>query len=124
MMKTMTNSEIYNTATILGKAFEDEKQVLPVKVNFYMQKNRTTLTTLAQEVEKARVEILQKHGTLNEETNQFEFSSEVAETVIQELNDLLSLEQEVNIYTVSIDSFGDELTLTTGQMEALMFMID
>lgn len=123
-MKTMTNSEIYSIATILGKAFEDEKQVLPVKVNFYMQKNRATLTTLAQEVEKARVEILQKHGTLNEETNQFEFSNEVAETVIQELNDLLSLEQEVNIYTVSIDSFGDDLSLTTGQMEALMFMID
>lgn len=123
-MKTMTNSEIYNIATVLGKAFEDEKQVLPVKVNFYMQKNRATLTALAQEVEKARVEILQKHGTLNEETNQFEFSNEVAETVIQELNDLLSLEQEVNIYTVSIDSFGDDLSLTTGQMEALMFMID
>lgn len=123
-MKTMTNSEIYNIATILGKAFEDEKQVLPVKVNFYMQKNRATLMTLAQEIEKARVEILQKHGTLNEETNQFEFTNEVAETVVKELNDLLGLEQEVNIYTVNIDNFGDELTLTTGQMEALMFMID
>jgi hypothetical protein len=123
-MKTMTNSEIYNIATILGKAFEDEKQVLPVKVNFYMQKNRATLVALAQEIEKARVEILQKHGTLNEETNQFEFSNEVAEIVVKELNDLLGLEQEVNIYTVTIDSFGDELTLTTGQMEALMFMID
>lgn len=123
-MKTMTNSEIYNIATILGKAFEDDKQVLPVKVNFYMQKNRATLVTLAQEIEKARVDILQKYGTLNEETNQFEFSSEVAETVVKELNDLLSLEQEVNIYTVNIDNFGDELTLTTGQMEALMFMID
>lgn len=123
-MKKMTNSEIYNIATVLGKAFEDEKQVLPVKVNFYMQKNRATLVALAQEIEKARVDTLQKYGTLNEETNQFEFSSEAAETVVKELNDLLSLEQEVNIYTVSIDSFGDELTLTTGQMEALMFMID
>lgn len=123
-MKTMTNSEIYNIATILGKAFEDEKQILPVKVNFYMQKNRATLMALAQEIEKARVEILQKHGTLNEETNQFEFTNEVAEIVIKELNDLLGLEQEVNIYTVNIDNFGDELTLTTGQMEALMFMID
>jgi hypothetical protein len=123
-MKTMTNSEIYNIATILSKAFEDEKQALPVKVNFYMQKNRATLVALAQEIEKARVEILQKHGTLNEETNQFEFSNEVAETVVQELNDLLGLEQEVNIYTVNIDNFGDELILTTGQMEALMFMID
>ena len=123
-MKKMTNSEIYNIATVLGKAFEDEKQVLPVKVNFYMQKNRSTLVALAQEIEKARVAILEKHGTLNEETNQFEFANDVAQTVVQELNDLLSLEQDVNIYTVNIDSFGDELTLTTGQMEALMFMID
>jgi uncharacterized alkaline shock family protein YloU len=123
-MKTMTNSEIYNIATALGKAFDDEKQTLPVKVNFYMQKNRATLVALAQEVEKARVDILQKYGTLNEDTNQFEFSKEVTETVVKELNDLLGLEQEVNIYTVNIDSFGDELTLTTGQMEALMFMID
>ena len=123
-MKKMTNSEIYNIATVLGKAFEDEKQVLPVKVNFYMQKNRSTLVALAQEIEKARVAILEKHGTLNEETNQFEFANDVAQTVVQELNDLLSLEQDVNIYTVNIDNFGDELTLTTGQMEALMFMID
>lgn len=123
-MKTMTNGEIYNIATILGKAFEDNSQTLPVKVNFYFQKNKATLVALAQEVDKARVEILQKHGTLNEETNQFEFEGDVAQTVVQELNDLLSLEQEVNIYTVNIDSFGDNLTLTTGQMEALMFMID
>jgi hypothetical protein len=68
-MKTMTNSEIYNIATILGKAFEDDQQVLPVKVNYYMQKNRATLVALAQEIEKARVDTLQKYGTLNEETN-------------------------------------------------------
>lgn len=123
-MKTMTNNEIYNIATVLGKAFEDDKQTLPIKVNFYMQKNKATLLALAQEIEKARVEILQKYGTLNEETNQFEFTNEVAEIVIKELNDLLGLEQEVNIYTVNIDSFGDDLSLTTGQMEALMFMID
>lgn len=123
-MKKMTNGEIYNIATILGKAFEDEKQLLPVKVNFYMQKNRAALVALAQEIEKARMEILDKYGTLNEETSQYEFAADVANTVIQELNDLLSLEQEVNIYTVNIDNFGDDLNLTTGQMEALMFMID
>jgi hypothetical protein len=41
----------------------------------------------------------------------------------KELEDLFNLEQEVNIYTVSIDHFGDDLSLTTGQMEALLFMI-
>jgi hypothetical protein len=123
-MKTMTNGEIYSIANAMQKAFEDSTQRLPVKVNFYMQKNKATLIALAQEVEKSRVEILQKYGTLNEETNQFEFQTEDAQTVVAELNELLSIEQEVNIYTVDIDSFGEAITLTTEQMEALMFMID
>lgn len=123
-MKTMTNSEIYGVANAIAKAFDDSAQRLPVKVNFYVQKNKATLTALAQEIEKSRIEILQKYGTLNEETNQFEFNNEKAQEVITELNELFALEQDVNIYTVDIDSFGDSVTLTTEQMEALMFMIN
>jgi hypothetical protein len=123
-MKIMTNTEIYNYAMALTKAFEDEKQRLPIKVNFYIQKNKATLVALAQEIEKSRMEILEHHGTYNEKTEQFEFSSDLAPVLSKELGELFSLEQEVNIYTVDIDSFGDDLTLTTGQMEALMFMID
>jgi hypothetical protein len=40
------------------------------------------------------------------------------------LDELLQLEQEVQIYKVNIDSFPDDIILTTGQMEALMFMIN
>lgn len=123
-MKIMTNNEIYNIANTLNQAFTDASQYLPVKVNFYIQKNKSTLLALAQDVEQARVNILKNYGTLNEETNQFEFDKETAQIVVKELNDLFALEQEVNIYTVNIDSFGDDLSLTTGQMEALMFMID
>ena len=120
----MTNNEIYNVATALNKAFEDATQYLPVKVNFYIQKNRTILSALAQDIEKARISILKEYGTFNSETNQFEFSNEVAQKVVNELNDLFALEQDVNIYMVNIDNFGDNLSLTTGQMEALMFMIE
>ena len=123
-MKTMTNNEIYKIANTLNQAFTDASQYLPVKVNFYIQKNKSTLLALAQDIERARVNILKNYGTLNEETNQFEFTQDKAQIVMQELNDLFSLEQEVNVYTVNIDSFGDDLSLTTGQMEALMFMID
>lgn len=123
-MKTMTNNEIYNIANTLNQAFTDASQYLPVKVNFYIQKNKSTLLALAQDIEQARVNILKNYGTLNEETNQFEFTQDKAQIVMKELNDLFSLEQEVNVYTVNIDSFGDDLSLTTGQMEALMFMID
>ena len=44
--------------------------------------------------------------------------------VTKELNDLFNLEQDVQIYTVKIDQFDDDLTITTAQMEALMFMIE
>jgi uncharacterized circularly permuted ATP-grasp superfamily protein len=123
-MKTMTNNEIYAITIALNREFEDTKQVLPVKVNFYIQKNKATLTSLAQDIEKARMDVLQQYGSYNEETEQFEFTAEQAPILTRELNDLFSLEQEVNIYTVDIEKFGDDLSLTTGQMEALMFMID
>lgn len=120
----MTNNEIYTNAMALVKSFEDASQRLPIKVNFYIQKNKATLVALAQEIEKGRMEILEQYGKYNEETEQFEFESDLAPVLSKELGDLLSLEQEVNIYMVDIDSFGDDLSLTTGQMEALMFMIN
>jgi hypothetical protein len=46
------------------------------------------------------------------------------ESATNELNDLFNLEQEVQIYMVNIDSFSDDLTITTAQMEAIMFMIE
>ena len=44
--------------------------------------------------------------------------------VNKELVDLLTLEQEVQIYTINIDNLSDDLALTTAQMEAIMFMIE
>ena len=121
----MTNNEIYGHAASLAREFDANiEQSFPVKVNFYLLKNRNILYTLAQDIEKLRSNILSKYGTLNQETNQYEFSNEYKDLVLQELNDLFSLEQEVNIYKINIDVFPDNLFLTTGQMEALMFMIE
>ena len=39
------------------------------------------------------------------------------------LRDLFNLTQDVNIYKVSLDAFGD-VDLTAGQMQALLFMIE
>ena len=49
---------------------------------------------------------------------------EKIEKASQELNDLFNLEQEVQIYTIQESSLTDDLTITTSQMEALMFMIE
>lgn len=120
----LTNNQIYTYATDLAAAFQDTNQKFPVKVNFYLQKNKETLITMAQDIEKARIDLLSNYGNLDQETNRFTIDPDKMEIASKELEDLFNLEQEVNIYKVNIDSFGDDLSLTTGQMEALLFMID
>ena len=121
---TMTNFEIYNTAKAMSDAFQDGTQYLPVKVNFFIQKNKATLMTLAQDIDNSRIAIVQNYGTMDEEANQFVVPEDKIEAANAELMDLFNIEQEVDIRKVSIDSFPDDINLTTAQMEALMFMID
>lgn len=121
---TMTNFEIYNIAKAMSDAFQDGTQYLPVKVNFFIQKNKATLMTLAQDIDNSRIAIVQNYGTMDESANQFVVPEDKIEAANAELMDLFNIEQEVDIRKVSIDSFPDDINLTTAQMEALMFMID
>ena len=120
----MTNNEIYIYTRQLMEAFQDGEQRLPVKVNFYLQKNKTTLLALAQDIEKARMDIAQNYGELNEAGDQYQIPNEKLADAAKELEDLFGLEQDVNIYKINIDSLSDDLTLTTAQMEAIMFMVE
>lgn len=120
----LTNNEIYMHTQNLMMAFEDKDQKLPIKISFYLQKNKNTLLQLAQDIEQTRLEIARSYGELDEETSQYIIPPEKMEEASKELNDLFNLEQDVQIYTINIDSFGDDLTITTAQMEAIMFMID
>ena len=120
----LTNTQIYNYANNLFEAFNDGDQKLPIKISFYLQKNKNTLLQLAQDIETSRIEIAKTYGTLDEETNQYIIPPEKMEDANKELNDLFSLEQDVQIYTINIDNLSDDITITTAQMEAIMFMIE
>ena len=120
----LTNKQIYDYAIALMEAFKDNTQKLPIKINFYLQKNKKILLDLGQDIETSRMEIIREHGILDKETNQYIIPSEKIEIANKELGELLELEQEVNLYTINIDSLSDDYSLTTGQMEAIMFMID
>ena len=122
MTVTLTNNEIYNYANALGEHFSNNEVKFPIKVNFYLQKNQNELMTLAQEIEKQRVEIIQEYGVENEETQQIEIPQEKIPEASEKINDLFNLTQDVKIYKVDIDAFGD-MELTAGQMQALLFMI-
>ena len=120
----LTNAEIYQMAVSLQTYFNDGATMLPIKVNFYIQKNKTALYNLAKEIEEARMAILNKYGKLNSETNEYEFDEANSQLASTELQDLYNLEQDVIIYMVDIDNFGDDLQLTQRQMETLMFMVN
>ena len=120
----LTNNQIYNYAIELQKNFQDEAQKLPVKINFYLQKNKNTLLELAQGIELARTEIVRNYGQYQEEIEQHIIPSEKIPEATKELEDLFALEQEVQIYNVNIDTFPDDISFTSGQMQAIMFMID
>ena len=119
----MTNLEIYSNAQALNQAFENFNEYLPVKVNFFMQKNIKTIQNLATDIENARIEIIRSYGTLNEETNEFTVPQESIEIANSELNDLINIEQDVNIHKINLNAFGD-IKLNTEQVQALMFMIE
>ena len=122
-MKKMTNDEIYSYAIKLNEAFADNSQKLPVKINFYLQKNKTELLNLAQAIETTRADLIREYGAELEDGS-YQIPEENISAVNKEINELSKLTQEVKIYTVKIEDFPEDISLTTAQMEALMFMID
>lgn len=123
MMMTLKNSEIYNYANALAQEFSQQEVKLPLKVNFYLQKNLKELIALAQDIEQQRVAIAQEYGTLNEETQQYEIPPENINSATRKLDELFNLTQDVKIYKVKLDAFGDT-NISNSQMQALLIMID
>lgn len=120
--KMMSNMEIYNIANGLIEGFRDTNITLPVKANFYFQKNMNSLIEMAQDIDKSRVAIFEKYGTLDEENNQYKFDPAVTDDVNRELQDLFDLEQEVKVNLIELDWF-DNVELTAQQMAAITYMI-
>lgn len=120
---TLTNNQIYNYTNSLIEQFLNTDIKFPVRVNFYLQKNKNTLLSLAQEIEQERVKIAQEYGVLNEETQQYEVPPEKIQETRKKLDDLFNLTQEVKLYKIKLEDFGN-IELTSGQMQALLFMIE
>lgn len=120
----MKNSEIYNTVMKITEAFGNENIYLPMKLNFYLQKNKRTLIDLSKDIEESRLKIAQEYGILSEDGTIFNIPEDKVAEASKELSDLFDLEQEVNIYTISADIIPNDIKLTTSQMEAMLFMIE
>ena len=120
----LSNQQIYYYTQNLHNNFGISCELtLPIKINFFLQKNITVLSGLAQEIEKARINIAKTHGTINEDGNAYTIPLEAQTVVNTELQELFLLEQEVPLYTFKLEDF-EGLEFTFAQMNALMFMIE
>lgn len=117
----LTNNTIYQIANNSDQLF-DNNIYIPAKANFYIQKNLALIAAAAQEIEQARMNVAKHYGILDTEKQQYIIPEDKYEIVFNEINDLFSIEQELDIKTFSIETLGD-LELTTTQMQNLMFMI-
>lgn len=117
------NNEIYQIANILAKVFDNLDIYIPAKANFFIQKNISTFAAAAQEIDKSRLEIAKHYGVLDEEGQQYKIPEEKIEEASKELNDLFSIEQDLDIKTFTIEALGNA-EFTAAQMQAIMFMIE
>lgn len=123
MNKIFTNKEIYNFYFLINENIIKENIILPVKVNFAIQKNFTTLVDLSEEIEKIKEKICIQNGKYISENNSFQIDKDKIESTQQQLDDLMKIKQEVKIYTIKLEDL-ENIQLTSKQMQALLFMIE
>ena len=120
----LKNAEVYLAAENLNEVFSKDSDLhLPIKINYWLQKNMRTITTLAQEIEETRLTIAKTYGEPTEDGDSYKVPPENIETAQQELNDLFGIEQDVDIHMFKLSEF-DGIDLSMTQMAAIMFMID
>lgn len=117
----LTNQKIYDAAMELASFHIEGK--LPIKINFFLQKNIQMLAAAAQEIEAARIGIAQEYGELNEDGNQYVVPPEKIALAQKEIIDLFNLEQDLNIHVFKLEDF-DNIELTYQQLSSIMFMIE
>lgn len=117
----LTNNQIYQYAQNLGAFYIEVK--MPVRINFYLQKNIQLIQQAAEEIDKARMNIGAQFGVPNENGNGYDIPAENIEAANRELNDLFNLEQDINLHIFKLEDF-DNIELTFQELSAIMFMIE
>ena len=102
---------------------DGEKLNYPVKVNFYLQKNMNAFVEAAKEIEQKRLEIVQKYGTKQEDSEDYFIPDDKIEEAQQEITDFLELEQEIPVSMLKLDWF-DSIDMDAAQVAAISFMIE
>lgn len=118
----LTNNKILEYANALV-TIKNSQIKLPVRVNFFLQKNIRTILDAAAYIEENRINIGRNYGELNEMQNSYIIPPESMAAANAELNELFSIEQDLEITAIPLSAF-DEIELTMEEMDAIMFMVE
>lgn len=119
----ITNYQIFEYIQNLFNIFENDNLYIPVKANFLIQKNIKLIAAAGEEIEKSRLQVAQHYGVLDSEKNQYIIPQDKIAEANKEINDLFSIEQDLDIKTFKLDDLGNA-EFTPKQMQAIMFMIE
>ena len=117
----MTNGEIYTKILNLSKAFSSEDR-LPIKLNYYIQRNLAETASIISAIETNRMKIGEKYGEQTQDG--YQIPPEKAQEANKELTELMEIDQPINLLKIKFSDIPQDLVLTTNQMEALMFIIE
>jgi hypothetical protein len=122
MIKTYTSNELFEIAeNIHNNPFRNEIYI-PVKYNFYIQKNIEVILKEYDRIQKHRKNIIEHYGESQADGNFIIPKDKIADAN-KELEELSNLEHNIDITMLSIDNF-ENLELTTGELKSIMFMIE
>ena len=119
----INNQDLYLLANKIANDFNNIDKYIPAKANFYIQKNIQLIAAAGAEIDKSRLEVAKHYGVLDEEKQLYLIPPESMDKASKELEELFSIEQELDIKIISIEDLNG-VEFTPAQMQAIMFMIE
>lgn len=117
----ISNMELAQYYELYQQELSCSKLYIPVIANFFIQKNIKKLQEVYEEINAQKTKICEHYGELKEQS--YVIPLENADLAANELNQLFSIEQDLDIKMIKLEDLGD-IQLTPAQMQALMFMIE
>lgn len=125
----LSNRALLNSINILNKLNQSQ---LPVKVAFIILKNTKTVDKELVNYFEAREKLVKQYALLNEEGQaipdehgNLQFKEGCVEKWNSDINELLDLEVEVEMQTMSTDDlFKLDLSMTPNELGIIEFMIE
>lgn len=122
MKRIFTNNQIYDFALDIIENPIKEDTYIPVKLNFYIQKNIQTVISEYKRIEQHRADIIKYYGEPDEK-GQVTISRDKIQEANRELQELGDIKQEIELNMLSLEDLA-QLKLSTGELKSIMFMIE